>query len=654
YRLKNVATTCIYKTQQVIISDLNINAKVENPNEQPLCFGSSGSITVSASAGFSAYYFVLYDGTTILNQVGPLTDRVYTFSAAPGKYYEVEVYSVDADGKKDCTARAGKYINNPSSEIKPVVTTITPLTACGDGKYRVSATGGTGPYSYFVDGSTTAQAYSENDNTEQNNIIIVAPAAKTYTIRVVDSKLCESTITFNVPSLPKPTYTISHTDSACYNSGAQITITLGAGGANGYTMGYSINNGGTYQISPIFSNLQPGTYKVRVKYSITYPVPYFPNTETKECIDPAQDVIISGPTAALVASGGVAELAGCTLSQLGGKLRINNAQGGTAPYQYSFDGGSTWQTSNEKDVLPGQYILKIKDSKGCEYTIPYNIVLDPKPAEPTITVEDPVFNCNGTATSKVTVSNGTSANYTYEYYLDNKPNTPITNNVFENVPSGSHTVSVKYNVTTVSTYSNLLQEDFGKGTYTTTPGINPAYCFEDESTPHPVGFPCGDFNDYQINDGKYAVASSIKTTFGNSWIFAKDHTLPSDPLGRFLCVNVGGSAGIGGILYSKPIKDVIVNQPVIISLWAENLIVKTSTTHADPKLTIQLVNNLNGVGGTETIVATTDTSNPWVVPKTEKWEYKELSLNPGAYNNLSFVIRSYSNEFNGNDVLIDD
>ncbi|MTD70268.1 hypothetical protein, partial [Flavobacterium sp. LC2016-13] len=654
YRLKNIANTCVYKTQQVIINDLNINAKVENPNEQPLCFGSNGSITVSASAGFSSYYFVLYDGATIIDQVGPLTDRVHTFSVAPGKYYEVEVYSVDSDGKKDCTARAGKYINNPSSEITPVVTTITPLTACSDGKYRVSATGGTGPYSYFVDGSTLSQAYSENDNTEQNNIIIVATTAKTYSIRVVDSNLCEKTITFTVPSLPKPTYTVNHTDSACYNSGAQISITLGAGGANGYTMAYSINNGGTYQANPIFSNLQPGTYKVVVKYSITYPVPYWPNTETKECIDPAQTVVISGPSAALVASAGVAELAGCTLSQQGGKLRINNAQGGTAPYQYSFDNGATWQASNEKDVLPGQYILKIRDSKGCEYTIPYDIILDQKPADPTIKVEDPVFNCNGTATSKVTVTNGTSTNYTYEYYLDGVANTPITNNTFLNVPSGSHTVSVKYNVSTVSTYSNLLQEDFGKGGYTTTPGINPAYCFEDESTPHPVGFPCGDFNDYQINDGKYAVASSIKTTFGNSWLVAKDHTTPSDPLGRFLCVNVGGSAGIGGILYSKPIKDVIVNQPVIISLWAENLIRSSSGGLADPKLTIQLVNNLNGVGGTQTIVATTDTTNPWVVPKSDKWEYKELSLNPGAYNNLSFVIRSYSNEFNGNDVLLDD
>ncbi|MBE8727599.1 T9SS type B sorting domain-containing protein [Flavobacterium hungaricum] len=656
YRLKNVPNTCVYKSHSIEILSLTMDPKVENPNEQPNCYGENGSITVSATAGFANYYFVLLDGSTVIQQVGPITANVYTFTPAPGKYYTVEVYTMNGN-TKECSGSTGKYINNPASEIILTANAITPLTACSEGKYKISASGGSGGYSFFVDGSTTPQASSDNDNYDQNAIIILTPTARDYVIRVRDSKLCEKTITVKVASLPAPVYTVSHTNSNCYDGSSEIRINLT--NANGYTMAYSINDGGTYQASPIFSNLSPGNYKVKVKYSITYPITNWPNSATQDCFGPTENVTITGPSSALTASAGVAALAGCTLPDgsgvnQGGKLRINNAQGGTPGYQYSFDGGATWQTSNEKNVLPGTYILVIRDALGCTYTIPYDIILDPRPSDPTIRVEDPVFNCNGTATSTVTVTNGTSSNYSYEYYLDGVANTPISNNVFTNVPSGSHTVSVKYNVTTVSTYSNLLQEDFGKGTYTTTPGINPAYCFEDESTPHPVGYPCGDFNDYQINDGKYAVASSIKTNFGNSWIFAKDHTLPAHPLGRFLCVNVGGSAGIGGILYSKPIKDVIINQPVIISLWAENLIVKTSTSHADPKLTIQLVNNLNGVGGTETIVATTDTANPWVVPKTEKWEYKELSLNPGAYNNLSFVIRSYSNEFNGNDVLIDD
>ncbi len=626
---------CIFTVPNIQIRQRNFT--VVQDVTQPLCYGEKGKIRVAVNDANAQYYYKVFNNGNLLYNIGPVAASEYTFdNLNTNQNYVVEV-STD-DGCKDTK---DIYIGQVWNEFKATAALIEPLTACSDGKIRITTEGGNSPYSYFINSDTVFQS--------SNEYVVTTPG--TYVIKIVDKNNCTITRTIVVPNNAKPTYTITNTNSVCYDDKAEIRVNLT--NANGYTMSYSINNGGTFVSNPVFSNLQPGTYNVEVRYGISYTNASGQAT-IKYCTDPAVTKIIAGPTSAVTASGGVAELAGCTLSQTGGKLRINNAQGGTAPYQYSFDGGATWQATNEKDVLPGSYILKIRDAVGCEYTIPYTIILDPKPADPTIKVEDPVFNCNGTATSKVTVTNGTSTNYTYEYYLDNSPNTPITNNVFLNVPSGSHTVSVKYNVTTVSTYSNLLQEDFGKGTYTTTPGINPAYCFEDESTPHPVGFPCGAFNDYQINDGKYAVASSIKTTFNNSWLVAKDHTLPSDPLGRFLCVNVGGSAGIGGILYSKPIKDVIVNQPVIISLWAENLIRSSNPGLADPKLTIQLVNNLNGVGGLQTIVATTDTTNPWVVPKSDKWEYKELSLNPGAFNNLSFVIRSYSNEFNGNDVLLDD
>ncbi len=629
------ANPCIFTVPNIQIRQRNFS--VTQDVTQPLCYGEKGRIRVAVNDANAQYYYKLYNNGLLLSNIGPVPESEYTFdNLNTNQNYVLEVSTDDG-----CTDTKYIYIGQVWNEYKATLSLIQPLTACTDGRVRITTEGGNSPYNYFINSDTVFQS--------ENEFVVTTPGV--YTVKIVDRNNCTITRTITVPNNAKPTYTITNTNSACYNDNAEIRVNLT--NANGYTMSYSINNGGTFVSNPVFSNLQPGTYNVVVRYGISYTNSSGQNT-IQYCTDPAVTRIIAGPTSAVTASGGVAELAGCTLSQMGGKLRINNAQGGTAPYQYSFDGGATWQASNEKDVLPGSYILKIRDAVGCEYTIPYTIILDPKPAEPTITVEDPVFNCNGTATSRVTVTNGTSTNYTYEYYLDNVPNTPITNNVFLNVPSGPHTVSVRYNVTTVSTYSNLLQEDFGKGGYTTTPGINPAYCFEDESTPHPVGFPCGAFNDYQINDGKYAVASSIKTIFGGSWLVAKDHTLPSDPLGRFLCVNVGGSAGIGGILYSKPIKDVIPNQPVIISLWAENLIRSSYPALADPKLTIQLVNNLNGVGGTETIVATTDTTNPWVVPKSDKWEYKELSLNPGAFNNLSFVIRSYSNEFNGNDVLIDD
>ncbi|MDR7211318.1 T9SS type B sorting domain-containing protein [Flavobacterium piscis] len=642
---------CNFTVPNILIRRRNL--EISTFVTQPSCFGEKGAIKVGALNIDPQYYYYIYDGSTLVNSVGPINESDYTFdNLTPGISYRVRVTNRPVNGSPapNCDVSEYIYIQQPVSAIVATAALVEPLTACSNGKIVVSATGGNyAPYYYFINGSSTFQTSNEIEVTEPG----------VYEIRVVDSQNCSTTTSITIPNATKPTYTISNTNSNCYNDNSQISVNVT--NANGYSMSYSINNGGSFQTNPVFSNLQPGTYNVVVRYGISYIPQWQTQPQIKYCTDPAQQVIISGPASAVTASGGVAALAGCTLPDgsgvnQGGKLRINNAQGGTAPYQYSFDNGTTWQSSNEKDVLPGQYILKIRDALGCEFTIPYDIILDQKPAEPTITVEDPVFNCNGTATSTVTVTNGTSANYSYEYYLDGVPNAPITNNVFLDVPSGTHTISVKYNVTTVSTYSNLLQEDFGIGGYTTTPGISPLYCFEDETTPHPTNWPalCGDINDYQINDGKYAVASSINTNFGGSWIFAKDHTLPANPLGRFLCVNVGASAGVGGILYSKPINDVIPNQPVIISLWAENLIVGSSTSHADPELTIQLINNLNGVGGPETIVATTDTTNPWRIPKSEQWEYNELSLNPGTYNNLSFVIRSYSIQFNGNDVLLDD
>lgn len=643
-RIKGVVGSCEFKVINLDVK--NVNFAVTTSIASPKCSGATGSVQVITNDIKQEYTYTIYNGTntsgSYLNQVGPTESPNTTFNGLfPGTY--TILTSV-----KGSTCTPEKNTITIAASPNPITSgaSITKaLDVCNSGQITITRSGGTAPYKYFV--NTNGAGFAENPT---NIIVVTQPGS--YVIRVEDVNGCIATnnVTVNVPAVSKPIYTINKVDGDCLGNVGKISLNVSNN--NTYNLvEYSIDNGANFSSSTtIFDIPNPGSYRVIVRYrkNITGTGAY--------CTEPAVIVTV-GPSIALTASAGVGELSGCgpVGKELYGLVRIINPQGGTPPYKYSFDDKKNWVNNNTEYMnYGGPYTVYIKDATGCEYAMG-GITIDKKPDAPTIKILDPVFNCDGSATTTVTVTNSGSGDpkYSYDYYMDGVLNTSVPTNVFKNVTQGDHTVTVKYNVLKVSTYSNLLQEDFGKGGFTTTPGINPAYCYEDEAFTHLLpGYACN--TDEWINDGEYAVASKIRTRFNNSWIVAKDHTVPSDALGRFLVVNVGGTAGIGGILYSKPIKDVIENQDVIISLWAENLIVKTSTTHDDPKLTIQLVNNLNGVGGTETIVATTDTSNPWVVPKTEKWEYKELLLNPGAYKNLSFVIRSYSNQFNGNDVLIDD
>ena len=647
---------CVFTVPNILIRkrDLQISTVVT----QPACFGEKGTIKVGTLNIDPQYYYYLYDGNTLVNSSGPVPNSDYTFAnLTPGISYRVRVTNRPVPGTPapNCDVSEYIYIQQPVSAINATAALVEPLTACSDGKIVISASGGNwAPYSYFINGSSTFQT--------SNEIIVTAPG--TYSIRVVDSKNCETTISVTVPSNTKPTYDVTHTDSNCYNDNSEIRFTNIV--PNGYSMSYSIDNGGTFQTNPVFSNLQPGTYNVVVKYGISYIPQWQTQPQIKYCQDPAQQVTIAGPSSAVTASAGVAELAGCGPLQGGqptGLIRFTNVEGGTAPYQYSFDGGATWQTSNEKYVVSStvSYDLRVKDNAGCIYKIPYNVILDPKPQDPVIDSNvNPVFNCDGTATATVVVNTPTTtgATYSYEYYLDGVLNTNTPGNTFLNVPSGSHTVKIKYNVATVSTYSNLLQEDFGRGGDTTSPGINSAYCWEKQDGNTLAFATCSlsDWHPWLMNDGDYVVTSALLPDHGPdfNWILPKDHTAvlnntPTITDGRFLAVNIGKAIPIGAVLYKKPINDVIPNQDIKVSLYMLNLLKKTNNLPS-PQLTIQLVK------GTTVIASQIMPS----IPRDEQWHSSTdlagvlLTLNPGNNTSLDFQIISNSQVVSGNDLAVDD
>ncbi|WP_427875666.1 hypothetical protein [Flavobacterium sp. MMS24-S5] len=373
-RQKGVTTNpCIFKIPNILIRRLNLTLDGKKTN--PICPTDLGSASVGIKNFEGPYYIYLYNQATgqIEKQDGPVTALDYSFSSLSygtyGKNYYIRVTSspINQTPAPKCDVSYYFEIKAPSSQLKAFATLQEPFTACSDGKLLLSASGGKAPYAYFINGSPT--------RVDTNPVIITE--AKTYEIRVVDDAGCSATTSITIPEVSKPTFDVNHTSSVCYDGASSIRIENIV--ANGNTLAYSITNGQSFSANPVFLNVGPGTYKVVVRYSVTYTVNNV--QQRKDCFTDPIDVTITGPTSALTASAGVAALAGCSLPDgngvnQGGKVRINNVEGGTPPYQYDFGDGKGWiPNKNEAEVLPGTYVLRVKDNAGCIFTIPYDVVL---------------------------------------------------------------------------------------------------------------------------------------------------------------------------------------------------------------------------------------------------------------------------------------
>lgn len=137
--------------------------------------------------------------------------------------------------------------------------------------------------------------------------------------------------------------TVAKTDATCSTNG---TITVTASGGQG-TYEYSINGGTTYQSSNVFTNVVPGTYSV------------ISRIVGSGCPSAAQSVTINLINTLTMTV--VKVDANCT----GGSITIT-ASSGTAPYQYSINGGTTYQSGNSFTGLAGgTYNVVVRDAATC-------------------------------------------------------------------------------------------------------------------------------------------------------------------------------------------------------------------------------------------------------------------------------------------------
>lgn len=296
-------------------------------------YSSDGSIRIDSLAGGTAPYNVHWS-----NDLMGISNHSYPTGLH-------SFYIEDANG---CIYPDSFSIEGPTP-IQVANSELQHISCYGenDGFINVELIGGTGSYTYnWSNGDTSAQinelsvgAYQLNVQDANNCLLSVAP----YQITQPDSLSLEL---FETQAI------------SCYGHADGAATVVAQGGTSPYS--YLWANGNT---SPHAQQLAAGTYQISI-------------TDDKQCGREAS-IEITQPTAL-----------NASLTQIDPNCFGDNAffifdpTGGTAPYQYSIDGGLSFQTDAQFAVDTGYYQLLVQDAQGCsqqyerEVRMPLPIIID--------------------------------------------------------------------------------------------------------------------------------------------------------------------------------------------------------------------------------------------------------------------------------------
>jgi gliding motility-associated-like protein len=258
--------------------------------------------------------------------------------------------------------------------------------------------------------------FSLNGGPPQASNTFTNLAAGSYLVTVTDASICSDNLTVVVgTSSTLNNITIDAVNTSCNGaSNGSITVDPGTGVT---PVVYSINGGPT-QSSNVFPNLPAGNYTIGVFDAAGC-------TSTNNMV-----TILPGPP--LSASYTKTDIT--CFGNTNGTITVGLPVGGNRPFQYSIDGGTTYQTSNVfAGLAAGNYIIDFRDAGNCSGRVNVSII---EPAELRGTASVTAARCNGESNGTITV-NLNGGTFPYEYSLDGV--TYQSSNLFF-VAAGTYTV----------------------------------------------------------------------------------------------------------------------------------------------------------------------------------------------------------------------
>ncbi|MBL8001371.1 MAG: choice-of-anchor L domain-containing protein [Flavobacteriales bacterium] len=370
-----------------------------NSTTQVLCFGNStGSASITVSGGTPDY-------TTTWN-----TSPAQTGTNATGLPAGTWTATVtDANG---CSTTRDVIITQPVATLAASVSLQADVACFGGstGSATVSASGGTGPYTY---GWSTIPA--------QNTATATGLSAGTWTCTVSDLNNCSTAVT---ATISQPASTLSTTiaaqmDVACHGSSTGSASITANGGTAPYTFAWNTT---PVQSSATALNLSAGTWTCSV-------------TDANGC-STTHSVTITQPAAPLSTSLSAQTNVSCSGGTNGAATIL--ATGGSSPYTYSWNTNPVQNAATASGLSAGTWTCTVTDANGCS-------------AQRTVTITEPVsalaaaigtttnVACHGeqSGSISVVVSGGTAP------YSQAWNTTPAQNGTTANgLPAGAWTCTV--------------------------------------------------------------------------------------------------------------------------------------------------------------------------------------------------------------------
>ncbi len=184
--------------------------------------------------------------------------------------------------------------------------------------------------------------------------------------------------------------------------------------------------------------------------------------------------------------------------------------------QYSFDGGTTWQTSNVKSNLAaGTYTVMSKNAAGCTVSTSVTLTNASVPPTQTTTLVAPT-TCTGTPDGSITITCATATQYSFD-----GGTTWVASNVKTGLAAGAYTV-MSQNASGCTVTSSVTLANAATAPTQTTTLVSPTNC---TGTPNgSITINCASATQFSFDGGTTWGATNISTGLaaGNYTVMSQD------------------------------------------------------------------------------------------------------------------------------------